>query len=324
MNWGKDASGKDAFVAYEVKVTLTSKKSGDVIGEGIGCCNSKERRYKNQDAANVANTILKMAKKRAFVDAVLDATGSRFEAGEEEGDFEQAPRPQRAPQRQQQRPQHRPVQQVAPQHRQQQSGPDLNGLMYCHCGVEARFVRGKSGAGWICGNGPDDLNCNFKEKAPEEKPTKTSTDYPSDYRPGGAVLQGAWTKGDAKNHAREMVKGTPRTDLPKREGSQPQGSQPQGNRLPGHVTSLIITAQEFGLDMSDEAKQGRMEATQLYYPVRSWKELTPPQASVLKSEIKARRFLWPNGPSQPAAGSSLHSNEPYTAKNEAEPVRRAA
>jgi len=62
------------FVSYEVKVTLINKRNGQVEAEGIGNCNSRERRYKNQDAANVANTILKMSKKRALVDATLSAT----------------------------------------------------------------------------------------------------------------------------------------------------------------------------------------------------------------------------------------------------------
>jgi hypothetical protein len=62
------------FVSYEVKVTLLNKRNGQVEAEGIGNCNSRERRYKNQDAANVANTILKMSKKRALVDATLSAT----------------------------------------------------------------------------------------------------------------------------------------------------------------------------------------------------------------------------------------------------------
>jgi hypothetical protein len=62
------------FAAYEVKVTLLNKRSGQVEAEGIGSCNSRERRYKNQDAANVANTLLKMAKKRALIDATLSAT----------------------------------------------------------------------------------------------------------------------------------------------------------------------------------------------------------------------------------------------------------
>jgi hypothetical protein len=62
------------FVAYEIKVTLINKRTGGVEAEGIGSCNSRERRYKNQDAANVANTLLKMAKKRALIDATLSAT----------------------------------------------------------------------------------------------------------------------------------------------------------------------------------------------------------------------------------------------------------
>lgn len=62
------------FVAYEVKVTLLNKRTTNVEAEGVGSCNSRERRYKNQDAANIANTILKMAKKRALIDATLSAT----------------------------------------------------------------------------------------------------------------------------------------------------------------------------------------------------------------------------------------------------------
>ena len=62
------------FVAYEIKVTLLNKRTTNIEAEGIGNCNSRERRYKNQDAANIANTILKMAKKRALIDATLSAT----------------------------------------------------------------------------------------------------------------------------------------------------------------------------------------------------------------------------------------------------------
>ena len=64
----------DGFVAYEMKVTLLNKRTGVIEAEGIGSCNSRERRYKNQDAAGIANTVLKMAKKRALVDATLSAT----------------------------------------------------------------------------------------------------------------------------------------------------------------------------------------------------------------------------------------------------------
>jgi hypothetical protein len=61
---------------YEVKVTLVNKQTGLIEAEGVGCCNSKEKKYKNQDSFTIVNTILKIAKKRAIVDAVLSATRS--------------------------------------------------------------------------------------------------------------------------------------------------------------------------------------------------------------------------------------------------------
>ncbi len=64
------------FFSYEVKGTLINKRTVLVEAEGVGCCNSRERKYKNQDAFNISNTILKMAKKRAIVDVVLSATRS--------------------------------------------------------------------------------------------------------------------------------------------------------------------------------------------------------------------------------------------------------
>lgn len=78
------------FVAYEVKVTLLNKRTGGIEAEGIGSCNSRERRYKNQDAAGIANTVLKMAKKRALVDATLSATraSGMFTQDLEDMDFE--------------------------------------------------------------------------------------------------------------------------------------------------------------------------------------------------------------------------------------------
>ncbi|OPZ85627.1 MAG: hypothetical protein BWY74_03860 [Firmicutes bacterium ADurb.Bin419] len=61
---------------YEVKVALICKRSGVIEAEGIGCCNSKESAYKDQSSHDVVNTIIKMAKKRALIDAVLSATRS--------------------------------------------------------------------------------------------------------------------------------------------------------------------------------------------------------------------------------------------------------
>lgn len=67
---------KDGLFHYEVKVILINKRSGVIEAEGIGSCNTKERKYIKQDSYSLINTILKMAKKRAFVDAVLSATRS--------------------------------------------------------------------------------------------------------------------------------------------------------------------------------------------------------------------------------------------------------
>lgn len=62
------------FVSYEIKVTLVNKRTQQIEAEGIGSCNSKERRYARQDAPSISNTVLKMAKKRALIDATLSAT----------------------------------------------------------------------------------------------------------------------------------------------------------------------------------------------------------------------------------------------------------
>lgn len=41
---------------------------------------------------------------------------------------------------------------------------DLADTMHCHCGVEARYVRGKSGNGWVCGNFGTPDACDFRQK----------------------------------------------------------------------------------------------------------------------------------------------------------------
>lgn len=94
------------FWHYEVVCGLVSRRTGETIAEGVGSCNSMEDRYRtkewwntpNQPPAaegwtatrngkwfrfvdnptrwNLPNTLLKMAKKRALVDAVLSVTRS--------------------------------------------------------------------------------------------------------------------------------------------------------------------------------------------------------------------------------------------------------
>ena len=57
------------FFQYQVRCKLYR---GDMlITEGLGSCNTKERKYIKQDSYTLDNTVLKMAKKRALVDATL-------------------------------------------------------------------------------------------------------------------------------------------------------------------------------------------------------------------------------------------------------------
>lgn len=68
--------GDGSFVKYIVTVTLRCKSTGGIESEGVGSCDSRERKYARQNAADIDNTLLKMAKKRAMIDGVLDATGA--------------------------------------------------------------------------------------------------------------------------------------------------------------------------------------------------------------------------------------------------------
>ncbi|HCO79988.1 hypothetical protein [Bacillus sp. (in: firmicutes)] len=83
-NWEK------GIFAYEVKVALFSKQTGLMEAEGIGTCNNKEKSFIDQDPFNIVNTLLKMAKKRALIDAVLSATRS---SGIFTQDIEDLPKP---------------------------------------------------------------------------------------------------------------------------------------------------------------------------------------------------------------------------------------
>lgn len=59
------------FFSYEAKVYLIDY-NGVVKGEGIGITNTRESKYAKTNGYAVQNTVLKMAKKRALVDAALN------------------------------------------------------------------------------------------------------------------------------------------------------------------------------------------------------------------------------------------------------------
>jgi hypothetical protein len=72
-------------VEYSVTCTMYAQ-DGTVLGSGVGSCSTMEKKYRyrkddngnkieNEDIADVYNTVLKMAKKRAHIDATITVTG---------------------------------------------------------------------------------------------------------------------------------------------------------------------------------------------------------------------------------------------------------
>lgn len=75
---------------YEVVCKLKHRETGQLMGGGLGLCTTMESKYRyrwegygnnrhrveNPDIADTYNTVLKMAKKRAFVDAVKSTTAA--------------------------------------------------------------------------------------------------------------------------------------------------------------------------------------------------------------------------------------------------------
>lgn len=61
---------------YHYRCTLV--RQGEMVGQGDGSCNSKEKKYDSQKYKiyDLTNTIVKMAQKRALVAAVLSSCGA--------------------------------------------------------------------------------------------------------------------------------------------------------------------------------------------------------------------------------------------------------
>jgi hypothetical protein len=149
------------FFHYEVRCRLVSKRTGNVIAEGVGSCNSREKRYAdrwvfaseipadvdrstlktrefkkrdgsgtfnkylwaNEDIYTLVNTILKMAKKRALVDATLSATRSSGIFTQDMEDISDR-QPERPAARQQTPPPRQAQSAVRPQAAPKPAGPD--------------------------------------------------------------------------------------------------------------------------------------------------------------------------------------------------------
>lgn len=61
---------ENAIILYRFKAMLFNG-SGKQIAEGYGLCSSEERKYAKQNPYDIENTLMKMAKKRALVDAAI-------------------------------------------------------------------------------------------------------------------------------------------------------------------------------------------------------------------------------------------------------------
>lgn len=60
---------EQGFFQYQIRCRIY--RDGVAITEGFGACNTRERKYARQNPYDIDNTVLKMAKKRAMVDATL-------------------------------------------------------------------------------------------------------------------------------------------------------------------------------------------------------------------------------------------------------------
>lgn len=74
----------NGFFSYTCKTWLITS-SGVVRSEGLGCCNSRENKYQKSNPYNIQNILIKLAKKRSMIDAVLGigALSNRFSQDED-------------------------------------------------------------------------------------------------------------------------------------------------------------------------------------------------------------------------------------------------
>jgi len=75
----------DSEIAYKLSCDLYNKNSGKFMGSGIGSASSKEDKIEKsmqkqgiKNVQSVDNNVLKMAKKRSYVDATLSSTMASF------------------------------------------------------------------------------------------------------------------------------------------------------------------------------------------------------------------------------------------------------
>ena len=105
----KELDRKENFLSYEHKCEIYHLKTGRVIAECIGSCNSQEKKYATRakyegygksrkkvgyeptPVCDVQNTISKMSQKRAFVGAIILATGASDFFTQDMEDYDDGP-----------------------------------------------------------------------------------------------------------------------------------------------------------------------------------------------------------------------------------------
>lgn len=86
----KTISPEENFAMFTYKASVIHIKSGQIVAECEGICNSMEKKYRNNQSMDILNTLMKMAQKRALVGAVILATGASdyFTQDEEEIEYQ--------------------------------------------------------------------------------------------------------------------------------------------------------------------------------------------------------------------------------------------
>jgi hypothetical protein len=93
---------------YETTVELFHQPTGAIVGHGVGTCSTKEAKYRyrktadgsrleHDNPADQYNTVRKMAKKRALVDAVITATNASCIFTQDIEDMDEGPLPPAKP-----------------------------------------------------------------------------------------------------------------------------------------------------------------------------------------------------------------------------------
>lgn len=72
--WTEDPGQSEGLYRYVLRCQLVHRESGVVVGSGVGSCSTMESKYIDRPR-DLENTVLKMAKKRAYVDSVLTTLG---------------------------------------------------------------------------------------------------------------------------------------------------------------------------------------------------------------------------------------------------------